>query len=76
MKKKSLVVPPKLRRVSKVAKQPKQVGIDPDLRKRRLATLIRLLEKGAADWRPRKGELTRQEMLDWSRQVTNLLNSL
>jgi hypothetical protein len=55
-------------------KAPKQVGIDTDLRKRRLLTLIRLLEENSAQ--PRKGGLTRQEMLDWSRQTTNVLNGI
>lgn len=57
-------------------KPPVQSGLDPDLRRRRLMTQIRLLEEGAAKWKPRKGELTRQEMLDWSRQITNVVNQI
>lgn len=58
-------------------------AIDPGLSERRLATLVRLLEEEAtligkqgrtAPVRP--GELDANEMRQWARQCTNLLNTL
>jgi hypothetical protein len=56
-----------------------QWSIDPKLSQRRLATLVRLLE-AEATWigkgkQCQSGELDANEMRQWARQCSNLLNA-